>query len=115
MALKIEKLNGIIQRELSSIIQKEVKDPKVGFCTVVDVDVSRDYSIAKVYVTFLGRPRQQDEGLEALKRSSGYIRSLLSKRLTIRRCPELRFLLDTSLSQGNKIETILKDIQQKEK
>lgn len=114
MVLKKEKLNGIIQRELTQILQLEVKDPKIGFCTITAVDVTRDLSIAKIYVTFLGKDYDTRDGLEALNRSKGFIRTLLAKRLTIRRVPELHFLLDTSLDYGNKIEKIIKDIHTNE-
>ena len=82
MILKKDKMNGIIQRELSQIIQVEVRDPKIGFCTITAVDMTTDLSIAKVYVTFLGKDFDTHKGMEALNRSKGFIRSLLAKRLT---------------------------------
>ena len=112
MVLKKDKINGIIQRELTQILQLEVKDPKIGFCTITAVDVTKDLSIAKIYVTFLGKDYKKRDGLAALERSKGFIRSLLAKRLTIRRVPELVFLLDESLEYGNKIEGILKELNQ---
>ncbi len=114
MALKKEKMNGIIQRELTQIIQTEVKDPQIGFITITGVDVTADLSIAKVYVTFLGKGYDNVKGMKALERSKGFIRSLLAKRLTTRKVPELQFVKDTSLEYGNKIENILKDIQNNE-
>lgn len=115
MVLKKEKMNGIVQRELTQIIQMEVKDPKIGFCTITAVDITQDLSIAKIYVTFLGKNYDTRDGLEALNRSKGFMRSILAKRLTIRRVPELHFLLDTSLEYGNKIETIIKEIHKEDK
>ena len=112
MVLKKDKINGIIQRELSQILQIEVRDPKIGFCTITAVDLTNDLSIAKIYVTFLGKDYKKRNGLAALERSKGFIRSLLAKRLTIRRVPELVFLLDESLEYGNKIEGILKELNQ---
>ena len=112
MALKKEKINNIIQRELSSILMMEVKDPHIGFCTITDVEVTSDLSYAKVYVSFLNKNTKKS--MEALERSKGYIRSLLAKRITIRKCPELQFVLDTSLAYGNKIETIINEINQKD-
>ena len=108
MAMKKEKMDNIIQRELSSIIQMEVKDPKIGFCTITGVDITNDLSIAKVYVSFLNK--NVKESMDALQHSKGFIRSLLAKRLTIRKCPELHFVLDKSLEYGNKIETIINDL-----
>lgn len=113
MVLKKDKMNGIVQRELSQILQTEVRDADIGFCTITGIDITNDLSIAKVYVTFLGKGFSNAKGMEALERSKGFIRSLLAKRLTIRKAPELQFVLDTSLEYGNKIETILKDIKEK--
>lgn len=108
MALKKEKMNNIIQRELSEILQMEVKDPAIGFCTITGVEVTNDLSIAKVYVSFLNKNPQKR--MEALERSKGFIRTLLSKRLTIRKCPELQFIIDSSLEYGNKIESIIEEL-----
>lgn len=114
MVLKKDKLNGIIQRELSQILQTEVRNRDIGFCTITAVDVTSDLSIAKIYVSFLGKSYDQRKGLEALEKSRGFIRSLLAKKLTIRRVPELKFILDNSLEYGNKIETIISDLHSKE-
>ena len=110
MVLKKKKLNNIIQRELSQILQMEVRDPKIGFCTITAVDLTNDLSIAKIYVTFLGKDFDTRKGMQALERSKGFIRSLLAKRLTIRKVPELHFVNDTSLQYGNKIEKIIDDL-----
>ena len=110
--MKIGKVNNMIQRELSSILMMEVKDPHIGFCTITDVEVTSDLSYAKVYVSFLNKNTKKS--MEALERSKGYIRSLLAKRITIRKCPELQFVLDTSLAYGNKIETIITEINKKD-
>lgn len=115
MALKKEKLSGIIQRELSQILQVEVRDPKIGFCTITAVDLTNDLSIAKIYVTFLGKDFDIRKGMQALERSKGFIRSLLAKRLTIRKVPELIFVNDTSLEYGNKIEKIIDDLNHQDK
>lgn len=112
MVLKKEKMNNIIQRELSEILQIEVKDPSIGFCTITGVDITADLSIAKVYVSFLNKNKK--ESMEAMERSKGFIRSLLAKRLTIRKCPELQFVLDTSLEYGNKIESIIDELKEKD-
>ncbi len=108
MAIKKDKLNNIIQRELSSIIQTEVKNSAVGFCTITGVEVTSDLSYAKVYVSFLNKNTKKS--LEALEKSKGFIRSTLARRLTVRKCPELIFVLDTSLDYGNKIESIIDEI-----
>ena len=110
MTVKKEKINGIIQRELTEILATEVRDPKIGFITITAVETTSDLSYAKVYVTFLGKDYKKRDGMQALERSNGFIRSLLAKRLTTRKVPELKFILDTSLDYGNHIENILNEI-----
>ncbi len=110
MAMRKEKINGILLREITNILQTEVRDPKIGFCTITAVEVTTDLSYAKVYVTFLGKDYKKRDGMDALNRSKGYIRSLLAKRMTTRKVPELTFVLDKSLDYGNHIESIIKDI-----
>lgn len=108
---KNEKMNHICQRAISEIIQFELKDPKVGFVTITDVQVTNDNSYAKVFVSFLGKQERAEAGLKALNRSKGFIRSALAKRLSIRKTPEIIFQLDNSLEQGNKIERILSELK----
>ena len=111
MAVKKERLAGIIRREVSDIIQFSLKDPNVGFVTVTDVDVTGDLSIAKVYVTFLGKKGRENYFLEHLKKAKGFIRSELGKRLTVRKCPDLIFVLDTSLETGNRINELINNMK----
>ena len=115
MGLKKDKMDNIIQKEVSEIIQFELKNPKIGFVTITDVDVTSDMSYAKIFVSFLGQEARKEAGLKALNQSKGFIRSELAKRLTIRKTPELIFQLDNSLEKGNKIEKILHDINSKNK
>ena len=89
-------------------MQTEVKNSAIGFCTITDVDVTDDFSIAKIMSLFLNKNTKKS--MEALEKSKGFIRSLLAKRLTIRKCPELHFILDTSLEYGNKIENIIDEL-----
>ena len=104
----VDKLANTIQRELSLIFQREVKDPKIGFVTVTGVTVTNDLSIAKVYVTFLGKYSSQN--MKALDKTKGFVRSQLAKKLKVRKCPELQFILDDSLEYGNKIESIINEL-----
>ncbi len=110
MAVKNEKIAGLIQRNISEIIQYALKDPKLGFITVTDCVVTNDLSLAKVYVSFLGKDARKEAGMKALERSKGFIRSELSKKLSIRKCPEIKFMLDKTLDEGAKIEKIIADI-----
>lgn len=113
MSMKKDKVAGIIQKEISEIIQFELKDPKIGFITITDVEVSGDLSQAKIYVSFLGQDARKEAGMKALERSKGFLRTQLAQRLSIRKVPQLIFLQDTSLERGNKIEKIIADINRK--
>lgn len=109
--LKTERMDHILMREISNILQFELKNPKLGFVTVTDVQCTKDLSLAKVYVSFLGKQDRNEAGLRVLNQSKGFIRSNLAKKIKIRKMPDLIFVQDTSLEQGNKIEKILHDIQ----
>lgn len=94
-------------RELSMIITQEINDPLLGFPTVTEVDVAPDYSVAKVYVSFLGKNYKKRDGLEALRRAKGHIKSILAKRVKMRKIPDLEFLVDDSLDKADRIEKII--------
>lgn len=113
--IKQERLNQIILREVTDIIQFSVKDPSVGFVTITDVDVSNDHSYATVYVTFLGKKERNEKGIKTLSKAKGYIRSELSKRLKTRRVPEINFKLDESYEKARKLDAILQQINSEKK
>ena len=108
--IKQRRLEGIIRKNISDIVQFEVNDPNIGFVTITDVEVSRDHSYATVYVTFLGKEQRSAAGLRALENAKGHIRSELSRRLDIRRCPELIFEFDTAMENGRHIDELLASI-----
>ena len=101
------------RKELSQIIGYELKNPNVtGVISVTKVKVSNDLKYARVYVSILNAKNLKDT-LAGLKKSSGFIRSELAKRVNLRNTPELVFELDDSLEYGAKIDTILKEIMPK--
>lgn len=113
MSTKNEKIAELIKRNISEIIQFELKDPKIGFITITDCSVTNDLSYAKLYVSFLGQNARREAGMKALERSKGYLRSELSKKMSTRKVPELIFQLDDALERGNKIEKIIADMNKK--
>lgn len=115
MSVKHEKTSNQIMKNISDIIQFDLKDPKVGFVTITDVKVTNDYSYATVYCSFLGKEERNQAGLNALNRAKGYIRTELGKKMKIRKVPELIFKLDNSLEQGNRIASILTEINREMK
>lgn len=111
MANRNYRLAGEIKRDLMDIFANDIRDPHVdSLVSVTDVEVSHDLSFARIYVSKLGSEKDREAMLEALEKANGYIRSLLSQRLKIRKVPELRFFLDNSLEYGSKIERILGEL-----
>lgn len=111
-----ERLEDQIQFLISNLIQREIRDPDLGFLTVTAVRLSPDKSQAKVYFTVLpmnGQPHEQQvvATLSILNKSKGFLRSRVAARLTIRRVPELHFIFDESINEGNKIENIFSEIE----
>ena len=111
--VKQKRLEGIIRKNISEIVQFDVKDPNAAFATITDVKVSNDHSYATVYVSFVGK-RNRREGLAALNRAKGFIRSELAQRIDVRRCPELIFKIDTAEENGRRIDEILAQIKANE-
>ena len=106
--IKIERLNNNFQTVISEILHKEVKNPVLNFVTITGCEITNDLSFCKVYFTTLSDDK--NEVMKDLKSSSSFIRGEISKRVEIRHTPELRFIFDESIEYGNKIEKILKDI-----
>ncbi|MFT5234656.1 MAG: ribosome-binding factor A [Shewanella sp.] len=97
-----------LQQELAQVLQRDIKDPRIGMVTVNDVEVSRDLSYAKVFVTFFEEDKKVvEEKLEALTTASGYVRSLVAGRMKLRVMPELRFVYDASLVEGMRMSNLV--------
>ncbi|NLL43430.1 MAG: 30S ribosome-binding factor RbfA [Firmicutes bacterium] len=111
MADRLERIAEDIKREVSSIIAREVKDPRLGMISITDVNVSRDLSWAKIYYSQLGSDEERERTLEGLNRARGFIRTELSRRLKIRHTPEIIFEFDPSLEQGAKMDALLRTLQ----
>lgn len=108
--VRVGRVGEQIKKELSQIIQSELKDPRIGFITVTGVDVTNDLSQAKIFLSVLGTDEQKEETLKALGRGSGFIRSELGKRIRLRKIPELLFRFDASIDYGSKIERLLDQV-----
>ena len=110
---RLGRIDEEYKKELSQIIGKELKNPNVtGLISVTKVKVTSDLKFAKVYVSILNSKNVKDT-LAGLKKSSGYIRTELAKRVNLRNTPELIFELDDSIEYGAKIDSILKEIMPK--
>ena len=96
-----------IQRELSDIIRIELKDPRVGMITIIDVEVTRDQSHAKVFFTSLGDPSKVHDAAKGLQHAAGFLRSELAHRMKLRIVPQLQFQYDESVERGMHLSQLI--------
>ncbi|MCI8345944.1 MAG: 30S ribosome-binding factor RbfA [Clostridia bacterium] len=107
---RLNRINEELKKEISNIISFELKNPDAtGLISVTKVKITPDLKYAKVYVSMLNS-KNNEKTLEALKKSSGYIRSSIAKKINLRITPELVFEEDDSMEYGMKIDSILKDL-----
>ncbi|MCO6523801.1 MAG: 30S ribosome-binding factor RbfA [Candidatus Schmidhempelia sp.] len=105
-----------LQKEIAIILQREVKDPRLGMITVSGVDLSRDLVYAKVFVTFLNDQDQQqiDKGIRILNDAVGFIRTLVGKAMRLRVVPQLTFVYDNSLVEGMRMSNLVTNVVKKD-
>lgn len=106
---RVDRVKEQIMRELAELVRTGLKDPRAGFITINDVEVTRDYSHATIYYTVLD-DSQKEVTAEALEHAKGYLRSELSKRLTVYRTPELHFVYDESVERGMSISSLIDQV-----
>ena len=106
MADKALRIQRLIQKNISEIIQFEIKDPHLGFVSIPEVKVSKDLSYAKVYVSFINE-NEAKEGMKVLEKSKGFIRTELARRMDTRRVPEISFVLDEGYKKEQRITELL--------
>jgi ribosome-binding factor A len=112
MTRRTERINDLLRDEISDLLRRGVKDPRVtGLVTITDVDVSPDLRRAKVFVSVMGTDEEKASTLLALRAAAHFVRRELRKRLTIRRTPELDFLRDDSLERGAHILELLEEVR----
>lgn|SRR5213079_2310807 len=103
-----------MKKELSDIIGRKIKDPRIGFVTVTDVQVTGDLQQAKVYISVLGDDEQKENTLKGLAKAKGFIRSEIGQRIRLRKTPEIIFEFDESINYGNRIETLINKLHTEE-
>jgi ribosome-binding factor A len=109
---RASRLADQIQRDLSEVIRVELKDPRVGMITITAVEVSRDLSHARVFVTSLAGEQAMEESLRALRHAAGFLRSRLAGTLTSRTVPELQFVYDESVERGARLSRLIDEANQ---
>ena len=109
--LRIEKLQELIKQEMSKMLLTDLKDPRIGFVTVTDVEMTGDLREAKIYVSIMGGEDKVKSSLEGLQSALGFIRREIGQRIRLRFTPEISFALDTSLDYGDHIQKLLLQVE----
>jgi ribosome-binding factor A len=109
-----EKLGDLIREEVSQILIKELKDPRIGFATITKVHVSDDLREAKIYYSVFGDVREKVESYEGLQSAKGFIKRELGRRVRMKYMPEINFIFDDSLEYGSRIEELLRNLKDKD-
>jgi ribosome-binding factor A len=105
---RLDRVNQLIKEEISLVLQRELKDPRLGFVTVTEVDTAKDLRLAKIFVSVLGDDAQWSASLQALRGARGFIRHWLRDHLELRVTPELDFRPDRSMAHAARIQELLK-------
>ncbi|MBL7084865.1 MAG: 30S ribosome-binding factor RbfA [Candidatus Omnitrophica bacterium] len=112
---RVQRVAEEIKKEVGRIIHDELRDPRIGFITIIKVDLTRDCRFAKIYFSVLGSKKQLRDTQVALERSRGFIRKLLGQRMQLRYTPEIAFKLDEGPEYSIQISEILEKIKDKDK
>ena len=108
---RLDRVNQLIKEEISTLLQRELKDPRLGFVTVTEVETAKDLRVAKVFVSVLGDERQWTSSLAALTSARGFVRNWLRQHLDLRVTPDIDFRPDHSMEHAAKIQSLLKRVQ----
>jgi len=112
VSTRTDRVSDLIKDEISRLLLREVRDPRVGFVTITGAAVSPDLKNVRVFVSILGEPEARQASIKALNSAAGFFRRTLFKNLRLRFAPAVRFQLDESLDQGDRIERVLRQIHE---
>lgn len=114
MTTRQEKVRELLKAEVSEIIHRELKDPRIGFVTVTDTDVSPDLSHARIFISVLGSEDERNATMKALRSASGFVRTEFAKRAAMKSIPQIEFRFDESIEHGARIFELLENIKREE-
>jgi ribosome-binding factor A len=106
-----EKVGDLIREEISQILLRELKDPRIGFVSITKVDLSDDLRVAKVYYSVFGGEQEKEESFQGLESAKGYIKRELGRRVRLKYMPEISFIFDDSFEYGEHIEELLRGVK----
>src|SRR5690625_2469821 len=112
--IRANRLSEQIKKEIGEIVNQKLKDPRIGFVTITDVEVTNDLQQAKVFVSILGDEEEKSNSLLGLTKATGFIRTEVGKRIRLRKVPEIMFEYDEALEYGSRIDSILRELNKDE-
>jgi ribosome-binding factor A len=112
MSQRTDRLDSQIRAELMQLLQREMKDPRVGFATITRVETARDLGSARVWVSVLGSDAERSEAIAALTDAAPWLRRQLAARLTVRHIPQLVIRHDDSIEAGDRVLRILRELEE---
>ena len=110
--LRANRVAEQMKKEIGDILNRKIKDPRVGFVTITDVEVTGDLQQATIYLTILGSEDEKEATLKGLTKAKGFIRSEIGHRIRLRKTPELFFEIDHTIETGNRIEKLIRDLHE---
>jgi ribosome-binding factor A len=111
MAHRIERVNQLIRQEISQLLQRQVKDPRLeSFVAVTEVDTTPDLRYARVFVSYMGSQEEKQAMLKGLEAAANFLRNQLARRLRLRRIPELSFEWDDSIERGTHLLQLIDEV-----
>lgn len=111
MAQRQARAAALVQEVVSELLFRRIKDPRIGFVSVVKVDITRDVSLAKVFVSVLGTAEEKEQTMQGLRSAQGLIRSEVAKALGMRRALEIQFVLDEGIEYSIRVSKLLSEIR----
>lgn len=111
MSERLARVRKNIKEEVGMMLELEIKDPRIGFVTITDVDISADLRHCKIFFSALGGAKKREKALAGLQSARGFIRGELGKRLQMKYTPDIEFIYDTSVEKGFRIAEILNKIK----
>lgn len=111
---RVQRVAEQMKKEIADILKNEIKDPRLGFVSVTEVELSPDLRYAKVYISIFGDEQAKKESLEVLVRATGFVRREIGQRLSLRFVPEITFKFDPSIERGARIAELLHQVRKEE-
>lgn len=109
--LRVQRLQEELKKEISEMVRTEIKDPRIGFVTITDVEVSPDLRNVKIFVSVYGSDEEKAKTMAGLESARGFIRSEIGRRIPLRYTPEIAFKFDESIARGARIMRLLNEMK----